>query len=142
MKHHCRDALEIVLCLLEEIAVYIVGLCAQRQSRMQPVVQSNARLDRQGAFTVPGRLRLQMSPADQYVAPGFESRSTRTDVDTTTAAKVLHMRPVIDGGSKPGRQIAFQAKPVVCKISDGGIQSNHAGIEDIGPEDQEFHTQG
>src|SRR5580704_4754070 len=76
------------------------------------------------------------------MAPRFPTSTARAHVDAAGVAKIFDVFIVVDGGSKTGSNVAFEAEPIIGEIGDGSVEADHAGAEHVGVETQEFDTEG
>ena len=91
MEDHAGGGLEVVLVVAVEIAVEVVYFGAQREAGIEAVVDTPAPGDRKCRAIAGCRLRLQVRPADDHMAPGLEARAASADAQATSAAKIFHV---------------------------------------------------
>src|SRR5579871_2421353 len=79
-----------------------------------------------------------MAPAKQSVAPRLPTGATSADANTTGETKVFDVVIAVDFRGKTGDNATFEAEPIVGEIGDVGVQTDHAGVDDVRLETKEF----
>src|SRR6266478_6310895 len=131
MQDNSGTKLEVVLALAKKAGPDVVAFEAARKSIVKVVIGAASQLDTVAVLAVPRRLRLLVSSAEDAVQPGIPPLvSPPGNLWPPAVDQQLRAFAGKNVRAPGGREVSFNAKPVVRVIRHGCFQAHGVGVED------------